>query len=124
MDDYRKDEIIYDENWQSVCEPIISQNTNDTDNYADDKRNEEESKVKKEKRVFPALISIQLVLCLIIAFSVFILKAMNSDSYKQLCSWYNDLMQETILPNSAFENIDLSQYFSATADEVSTNDEV
>ena len=122
MEDFRKDEIIYDEDWKQFEEPVLVEKR--------ESDREEELKVEtvvkpKNKRTFPALITIQLVLCLIIAFLVFMLKAMNSETYAQLCKYYDELMQNTLLSSSVFEDIDLSHYFEATADQAqATNDEV
>ncbi len=115
MDEYRNDEIIYEEDWQRVDTPITANDAGDTDTRT--KRNIELKK-PKTKRGFPRLITIQLVICLLIAFCVFILKAMNSDTYKNLCAWYEDMMSETLISNSTFEQIDLSEYLKATADEI------
>ena len=122
MEEFRKDEITYDEDWQCFDEPVVSEQKQiDNSDVESDKKPEN----NKPKRLFPALITIQLVMCLIIAFLVFMLKAMNSQTYAQFCDWYNELMSDTLLSNSTFEDIDLSQYFEATTDQVSaTNDEI
>ena len=126
MEDFRKDEIFYEEDWKHFDEPVLAQKyEHDSDDTQQTEKSENPKKAEKQKRNFPALITIQLVLSLLIAFLVFMLKAMNSDTYKQLCEYYDELMQETLFSSSVFEDIDLSQYFEATADEVlSTNDEV
>lgn len=118
MDDFRKDEIIYDEDWQRFDEPVLNEVKQDEEII---KKPDYNSRVKKPKKLFPALITIQLVVCMIIAFLVFMLKAMNSDTYAQLCDWYNELMSETLLSNSTFEDIDLSKYFDATTDQVNAS---
>lgn len=122
MEEFRKDEITYDEDWQCFDEPVVSEQKQiDNCDVESDKKPEN----NKPKKMFPALITIQLVMCLIIAFLVFMLKAMNSQTYAQFCDWYNELMSDTLLSNSTFEDIDLSQYFEATTDQVSaTNDEI
>lgn len=126
MEDFRKDEIFYEEDWKHFDEPVLAQKyEHDSGDTQQTEKSETPKKAEKQKRNFPALITIQLVLSLLIAFLVFMLKAMNSDTYKQLCEYYDELMQETLFSSSVFEDIDLSQYFEATADEVlSTNDEV
>lgn len=118
MEDYRKDEIIYDENWQRFDEPVTFVEKNDIEDTKPDIKEKKE----KEKRRLP-LITIQLIVCLIIAFMLFILKAMNSDFYKELSLWYSEQMENTLLSNKTFEDIDLSKYFPATVDEVATADE-
>ncbi|MBQ7133690.1 MAG: hypothetical protein IJO20_04255 [Ruminococcus sp.] len=117
MEDFRKDEIIYDENWQRFDEPVVQH-----DNNKGEETMPEKEEKPKEKRRLP-LITIQLIVCLLIAFVLFILKAMNSDFYKELSLWYSEQMEKTLLSNETFEDIDLSEYFPATADEVATVDE-
>lgn len=123
MEDFRKDEIIYDEDWKQFDEPVLVEN--DKSESVIETAEKEVAKPEKRKRVFPSLVTIQLIVCLLIAFLVFMLKAMNSDTYAQLCKYYDELMQKTLLSSSVFEDIDLSKYFESTADEViATNDEV
>lgn len=117
MSEYRIDEIEYDNDWQSMdmAEPL----------QVTEKESEELPPPQKPKRRFPALITIQLLLCIVIGITVFMLKAMNSDTYRKLCEWYDNLMRKTIVDNSTFEDIDLSGIISdfdnlltATSDEV------
>lgn len=121
MEENRKDTIVYDENWQTLDTPVLVTNANEEESVKDE--NAVEPKREKSHR-FPALITVQLILCLILAFVVFLLKSMGSDAYHSFSSWYEDMMQDTLMPNSEFEDIDLSGYFSATADQAATNDEV
>lgn len=118
MSDYRKDEIIYDEDWLTVDTPLEPQYAVPSDEQKEE-TNQTQTKKSKRKRTFPALITIQLVVCIIVAFSIFMLKAMNSDTYHQFCDWYNNLMRYTIVPDSTFRDIDLSQYMSASFDQLS-----
>ncbi len=125
MQDNRKDEILYDEDWLSVDTPVfVDESFEKSDSTESDEKTHNRKSAEK-KRSFPALVTIQLVVCLIIAFAVFMLKAMNSQTYKDFCDWYNEQMQDTLLSNSAFENIDLSQFVKATTDQVkATTDEI
>lgn len=126
MDDFKQNEIVYDENWQtldSIQEPVIvsdeTQNDSPNDAKSSQKRNVE------KHRKFVGLITIQLVVCIIIAFIIFLLKAMDSTTYKRLCDYYHSMMKNTLVSNESFESIDLSPYFSASTDEiVSTVDEM
>lgn len=125
MEDYRKDNIIYDEDWLSVDTPLTQEYKHPEEEPDSQKKTDKDKNPKSHKR-FPALITIQLVLCMLVAFVVFMLKAMDSQHYKELCEWYSSQMQETIVSDSTFEDIDLSHYFDtadesdlkATADEV------
>lgn len=118
MSDYRKDEIIYDEDWLRVDTPLEREHPAQSEEYINYVADDNNEKDTRRKRAFPALITIQLVLCLIVAFAVFMLKAMNCDVYHQFCAWYSDLMQYTLIPDDTFENIDLSQYLPASFDEL------
>ena len=125
MQEFRKDEIVYDENWQNFdtkCEYTIL----DNDDIKQQEEPEDTLPVKEKKKKTPiALITIQLVICVLLAFLVFILKSMDSDIYKQLSSWYNKAVKNTLVSDSTFEDIDLSPYFSSTADElIATSDEI
>ncbi len=126
MQDYRKDEIIYDEDWQTFdnvqkCEVVPPQPQSESDNKDENKNIE--IPIKKHRTV--SLITIQLLLCLIIAFVVFILKSMDSDFYNKISDWYNSMMRYTLVSNETFESIDLSSYFESTSDQLSaSNDEV
>ena len=118
MSEYRKDEIIYDEDWLRVDTPLEREYP--AQSVADSEVPAEQRNTRKlrPKRTFPALITIQLVICLVIAFAVFMLKAMNSDVYHQFCDWYNEQMQYTLVSGDTFESIDLSQYLPASFDEI------
>ncbi len=127
MDDYRNDRIIYDEGWQKVStpqvfEPVSEEETTDTENAQEPKKKETK---KKKQHSFPALISIQLVICIVIAVVVFTLKFMDSQVFSKIKDWYHDMSEVTLVPNSTFENFDLSEYLPASVDQLSsTKDEV
>ncbi len=118
MSEYRKDEIIYDEDWLRVDTPLEREYPAQSEEYNAPALDERNIKKPRPKRTFPALITIQLVVCLVIAFAVFMLKAMNSDVYHQFCDWYNEQMQYTLVSDDTFESIDLSQYLPASFDEI------
>lgn len=125
MDDFRKDEILYDEDWLRIDTPVIVDKASENTQSEVTDSNKTQNRKEKKKRSFPALITIQLVICLILAFFVFMLKAMNSQTYKDFCDWYNDMMQDTVLSNSTFEDIDLSEFVKATTDQVkASTDEI
>ncbi len=114
MQEYRKDEIIYDEDWQRFDEPSTADVIDTKDNGVDVKT--EPERKKKEKNPL-SLITLQLVLCIIIAFVLFMLKAMDSDTYRTISEWYDEQMKSTLVSSKKFEDIDLSRYFEATFDE-------
>lgn len=118
MSDYRKDEIIYDEDWLRVDTPLEREYPAQSEEYSDPATDNRSVNKPARKRSFPALITIQLVLCIVVAFIVFMLKAMNCDIYHQFCDWYNEQMQYTLVSDETFENVDLSQYLPASFDEI------
>lgn len=81
--------ITYDDNWQNVTEPEIpvfhTPNENNSNlEYSD--LTEEPSKEKMPPRQL--LITIQLVICALLALSAFILKSMGGEWYGTVREWY------------------------------------
>lgn len=127
MDDYRNDRIIYDEGWQKVSTEQVVVPLSDKE--ATEKENTSKQEVKETKKKkqhsFPPLVSIQLVICIMIAVVLFALKFMDSDVFSALSEWYHDMSEITLVPNSTFENFDLSEYLPASTDQLlSTKDEI
>ena len=123
MDDNRNDRIIYDEGWQKVSIPQVVEPVKEKEN--ENTKQPQESKKEKKKHSFPALISIQLVACIMIAVTIFALKFMDSEVFTKISDWFYEMSEITLVPNSTFENFDLSKYLESTADVNSaTNDEI
>lgn len=118
MENERIDEIVYEGEWQCFSEPIKVDNTETSDvTQVADKQ--------KSKRSFTSLITFQLIICLLVAFVIFILKSMNGSTFKSLHLWYKEQNRKTLFSNEVFENIDLIGYFGSTTDSVpSTYDEI
>ena len=81
--------ITYDDNWQNVTEPEIpvfhAPNENNSNlEYSD--LTEEPAKEKTPPRQL--LITIQLVICALLALSAFILKSMGGEWYHTVREWY------------------------------------
>lgn len=127
MEDNRNDRIIYDEGWQKVSTPqvvipVADEEKTETENT---ETSEKAKDKKKTEHRFPALITIQLVICIMIAVVVYTLKFIDSDVFSTLSGWYHDMSEVTLVPNSTFENFDLSSYLPATNDQLSsTKDEI
>lgn len=126
MHDYNKNDAIFDENWQTLGEsetPLIV-NDNNADEDTQDKKPKQKKK-KKPKSKFVCLITIQLLISFIIIFILFVLKSMDSATYKKFANWYDAMMRNTIVSNETFDSIDLTPYFSSSTDEVNqTADEM
>lgn len=78
---------------------------------------------KTKKRSFLPLITLQLIVCLLLAFCVFILKSMNSDMYYRFRDWYDSQMSYVLINSDVFDNIDLSSLINSEKP-VATDDEV
>lgn len=111
-EDYRNDEIIYEEDWQTVTDNVQKTCSNDSD--APNNEPAVEPTEKKHKPI--AIITIQLIICLAVAFVIFMLRSMNSDTYHKLCDWYDDNMSKTLISQETFDSIDLSEYFTYFTD--------
>lgn len=124
MEEYRNDRISYDEGWQKIStEELYKPAEEDTTDDA--QKNSKPQKKEKKKRSFPALISIQLVICVVIIATLFFLKISGSSVYSQLSDYYHDMCKVVLVDNSAFENFDLSGYFSEKSEKsAATPDEV
>lgn len=117
MNDENKNTITYDDNWKNVTESEYPQVVE----YEDDlsKNTETKNELKKKKEINgQLLISIQLILCIIIAISAFILKSVGGELYEKTRTWYY-----TQINNSAiFDNknvLDLTKFSdSSTSDEI------
>ena len=110
MEDNR-DIITYDEGWQSVSEseaPVIIEPAPVNDNT-------EPKPIKPPKQL---LLTVQLVLCLLIALAAFVLKSIGGELYQSLREWYFGALSNTAIFDGRNES-DLSILTEkATSDEV------
>ena len=113
-DRQRKDEIIYDEGFDSVSQKF--EKADETEPVAVD----EQKPAEKPERARPFLITVQLVLCLIAALSLFLLKSTGSELYDRFRSWYDEEMKKTLISQDVFDDAGIDRLFSpATIDEIS-----
>ena len=124
MEEYRNDRITYDEGWQKISTEEVYKEPED-ESPDDQKREDKNVKKEKKKRAFPALISIQLVICIVIISALFFLKISGSAVFSRISDFYYDMCKVVLVDNSAFENFDLSGYISDNLQKyTSTPDEV
>ena len=124
MEEYRNDRITYDEGWQKISTEEVYKEPEDK-SPDDQKREDKNVKKEKKKRAFPALISIQLVICIVIISALFFLKISGSAVFSRISDFYYDMCKVVLVDNSAFENFDLSGYISDNLQKyTSTPDEV
>lgn len=117
MNEENKNSITYDEGWESVtnCEyPVVGS--------ADLEENDDNvnQKVKKKKDTSPKqlLITIQLIVCILIALAALAIKTIGGDVYAAAREmYYSSLNNSAIFDNS--DNFDLNKLFgSSTQDEI------
>lgn len=115
-----KNYITYDENWQSVSESEYPVMREPTEVYSEKEYDNEVSKPRKRKLGAPKqlLITIQLILCVIIALAAFVLKSIGGEIYEMSRDWYyTQLNNSAIFDGKNSFEID-SLFGRATADEV------
>ena len=123
MEDYRNEEVKREE-YQYVDTPLyMPLKADDNDAEQKEKNEDIKPKLKKKNRAFVSLISLQLIVCLIIAFCVFILKSMESEIYYRCRDFYNEQMSYVLLSSDVFERVDLNSLLDSKKT-VATNDEV
>lgn len=117
MNEENRNSITYDEGWESVtnCEyPVVGS--------ADLEENDDnvKQKVKKKKDTSPKqlLITIQLIVCILIALAALVIKTIGGDVYAAAREmYYSSLNNSAIFDNS--DNFDLNKLFgSSTQDEI------
>ncbi len=116
--------ITYDENWQSISDLEYPQIIGDEKNYADDEYAEHKSDDNRDNQKQPKtapsqlLITIQLILCILIAIMAFVLKSMGGDAYTAIREWYSSNLNNSAIFDGK-SSFDLSTLFGqATSDEV------
>ena len=113
MSEIKRNEIIYEEGWRdNSLHPDIG------DVIEESPENTEE----KPDGTKPLLISIQLILCLLIALVLFLFKTMDSGYYDAFMDYYHEELEKPVVSRSTFDTYDLSRLFpeeqiQATADE-------
>ncbi len=107
MSEENKNQITYDEDWQSVSRSEYPARVNEfeADTYGDD-NTESKNKISKKKKDSPKqyLITIQLVLCILIALAAFVLKSIGSDVYSNVRDWYYSQLNSSVIFDSGTDN--------------------
>ena len=113
MSEIKRNEIIYEEGWRdSSIHPDIE----------DDNVEPPEDTGAQPEFGKPLLISIQLIVCLLIALVLFLLKTMSSGYYDAFMDYYHEELEKPVVSRGTFDTYDLSRLFpeeqvKATADE-------
>lgn len=99
MSEENKNTITYDDNWKSVTQteyPVICTPE------SEEPENKKPEKKKKDDSPKQLLITIQLIVCIIIALAAFILKGVGGDVYAAARDWYYTNLNDSAI----FENSD------------------
>ena len=135
MQDFRKDEIIYDEGFlnQEFLNPgkeyVIEKKEDKEQHEEPEYESIKKNKAKKAKPHAQVLISIQLVVCVLIALALFLVKMFSFDTYATIRSWYDTQMNKTLISQSAFDENLLTNFLNSAlynnlAENNATDDEV
>lgn len=117
MNEENKNSITYDENWQSITKSEYPQIT-EPENEKEENPSLEKKKQKNHKdSPKQYLITIQLVVCIIIALLAFMLKSFGGEFYTMAHDWYySELNNSAIFDDN--KSFSLSELFgTATQDE-------
>lgn len=118
MNEENKNSITYDEGWESVtnCEyPVVGTTNTEINDDESIKLKEEKKKENSPKQL---LITIQLIICILIALAALLIKSFGGDFYASAREvYYSNLNNSAIFDNS--DNFNLNKLFSsATQDEI------
>ncbi len=126
MSDEYKNNITYDDDWKSVSTAeyakVYTEHSQDDENDNDIENNGRKIKKQdKKKSSYPKqyLITIQLIICIILALAAFLLKGFGGEVYAAAREWYYSNLNSSIIFDIGSKEINLDNLFSgATADEV------
>lgn len=121
--DIKKNEIVYDDGWQSVSVPEIAQTVNMLDEADDYEEETNTIKQPKKKRDTPRqlLTIIQLIVCVLICITAYFLKSYGDELYENVHSWYESELNSKLVADNDFSDIDFSKILGsnkATEDEI------
>lgn len=113
-----KSYITYDENWQSVSESEYPVLREPTEVYAENYEEIPEPQKHKPSAPKQLLITIQLVLCIIIALAAFVLKSFGGEIYEIAYNWYYSELNNSAVFDGR-NSFDVNSFFGkATSDEI------
>ena len=102
--------LIFKDDWKPVYNPVhYEKPVYEEENTP--KKTEKKEKKKSESK--PLLIIIQLILCIIALFSLYLLKIFGGDFYSQIYSWYDKNLNNEIIMSETFENFNIDNLINA-----------
>ena len=115
-EEMNKNTITYDDGWQEVSSseyPTLSQPENESEEIEVVER----EKVKN-KTYGQLLVTVQLVVCVLIAIAALLLKIFGGEVYQTFSDWYNTELNKSVIAVSNGEDFSLDEFL-----DIATNDE-
>lgn len=120
-DNNNRNTITYDDDWKSVS---YSEYPKTTEDFEVDEENAKptlsEKSIAKKDSPRQLVITVQLVCCILVALTAFLLNLFGGEVYAATRDWYYSNLEKSVIFDTGNNKIDLSNLFSATSDEVSS----
>ncbi len=110
-------EITYDDGWQNVSYPEYSAAVEDEEREKDDDENLLPPKAPLKPHKTQILVTVQLVICVIIAIAALLIKAVGGDFYKSVREWYYTELNKSIIAESNGDGYSLDEIFGTASDD-------
>lgn len=124
MDEIRKSEIIYEEGWRErVSNNSLPELSDDIPLDEASKPIEDSSFSGHDKSSGLLLLTVQLIVCIILAIVILLLKTADSPVYRGFMDWFRNELNKPVISQGVFSTIDESlfkNHASASPDEAQT----
>lgn len=116
MSEENKNQITYDENWQSVSSSEYPETIIDGINNEEEVIDDANNKIPKKKNNGhnQLLVTIQLIICLLIALSAFVIKSFGGEIYQTIQTWYYSQLNSSVIFDNNSENMTFDKIFSSS----------
>ena len=112
-------EITYDDGWQSASCPEYSPPAHAKTEEKSPKKTELPPQKRKKSHNTQVLVTMQLIICLLLALAAFVIKTVGGDFYTAARQWYYGELNKSIIAENTPDDYNLSEIFgTATDDEV------
>ena len=120
MNEENRNSITYDEGWESVtnCEYPVVGSANLEENEDNEENVKQKLRKKKDNSPKQLLITIQLIICILIAIAALVIKTIGGDFYAAAREMYYSSLNNSAIFEK-LDNFDLNKLLgSATQDEI------
>lgn len=122
MTEDNRNTITYDDDWKSVS---YSEYPKTSENYESDETDDTDDKsvsqkINKKDSPRQLVITVQLVCCILVALAAFLLNLFGGEVYAATREWYYSNLEKSVVFDAGDNQIDLSNLFTATSDEISS----